>query len=169
MSIDFFGISSNTLWKIMEQTESGIYALPTIQREFVWSDSHIKEFVLAMKKRFPLGMITLWYPSSEFKVDPIPFSDDIQLIPTPFYVLDGQQRITTMLLIKNDFSLNRGGESIERKRIFYNPFNDEVVSRRDERHPEEEILLTHVATKIGSIEIGLMNWKSLIIEKKVIG
>jgi hypothetical protein len=126
------------------QAEQGIYTLPTIQREFVWTDRHIKAFITAMKKRYPLGMITLWMPKHTFIVDPVPFADDIPSMPNAFYVLDGQQRITTMLLIKNGFSIMRSGEAIERNIVFYDPFDDELVSRSQARYPDFEISLTDV-------------------------
>ena len=119
--------------------------LPTIQREFVWKDQHIKDFVIAMKKRFPLGIITLWSPPSTFVVDPVPFIDGQSPLPTASYVLDGQQRITTMLLIKNGFSIQRAGETIARKHVFYNPRDDEVLLRNEDLHPADEISLTVLA------------------------
>ncbi len=146
MSYDLLGVYSNTLWSLTDQTENGVYVLPTIQREFVWSDRHIKEFAGAMKKRYPLGMVTLWLPKSTFIVDPIPFIDGVQhIMPNAFYVLDGQQRITTMLLIKHGFEIRRGGEIIERKGVYYNPTEDELYSRKEAQFPDDEISLTDIA------------------------
>ncbi len=145
-SDDYLGVSSAPIWSIMEQAEAGQYVLPTIQREFVWTDRHILQFIDAMKRGYPLGMITLWSPSHTYPLEPIQFIDSSSPLHGSLFVLDGQQRITTLLLVKHGFKIKREGNIIERKQLFYDPWEDEVYSRND-KWDDHEISVTDIAVQ----------------------
>ncbi|WP_290596528.1 MULTISPECIES: DUF262 domain-containing protein [unclassified Archaeoglobus] len=107
---------------IIRETEINYYCLPTFQRDFVWDEDDIKEFIDSIIKGCPIGSIILWRPSREFyKNDPFTRS----LIGSPenaenkdiYYVIDGQQRLTSLLLLFNNWKIKRDDEEIAKSPI----------------------------------------------------
>ena len=143
---DQMGVTGLPLWSLMEQTERGQYMLPTIQRDFVWQDKHIRDFIEAMKRGYPLGMITFWSSEKAHELGHVPFMDGPDILPNALYVLDGQQRITSLLLVKHRFSITREGQPIQRQLVFYNPFDDTLDLRKEPTH-EDEICISDIAVQ----------------------
>jgi len=90
---------------IIEERQSGELGLPEIQRGYVWKQTQVRDLIESMYKEYPCGLILLWKPPSEML-------DNLQLrksaIPSMGFsnnkkptllVLDGQQRITSILRV----------------------------------------------------------------------
>lgn len=77
------------------------YAIPEMQREFVWSNTQVRDFMDSLYKKHPVGMLLVWEVTQGDDV-PIRHIDDSNrdLKDFRFLVIDGQQRITSLLLIK---------------------------------------------------------------------
>ena len=94
----------------------------------MWDEADIKDFIDSIIKNLPIGSIILWKPSvgSAKRIDPFskPFWDirdrDNKEI---LYITDGQQRLTSLMLLLNNWKIKRDGEVIERHPISYNPSN----------------------------------------------
>lgn len=88
--------------KIIERIVSGEIRIPAFQREFVWSSEQVSFLLDSIYKNFPIGTIFLWKTSSRLESE-----RDLgnYTIPDPrkehpvYYVLDGQQRITSLFSV----------------------------------------------------------------------
>lgn len=93
--------------------------LPTIQREFVWDAEDVKKLLDSIVQGYPIGSIIIWKPDVEFPSVPLMGEDtrrkDYQ------YILDGQQRLTSLLLLMNNWSLKRNEKEITTSKISYIP------------------------------------------------
>ncbi len=90
------------------------YFLPSIQREFVWDEDDIKEMIESLLNGYPIGIITIFKTDLEFPsiplVDPAANSAKKEEVNERLYVLDGQQRLTSLLLIRENWKIKRNGE-----------------------------------------------------------
>lgn len=93
--------------------------LPTIQREFVWDAEEIKELLDSIIKGYPIGSIILWKPNVDFPSVPLMGEDSKNYKPT--YILDGQQRLTSLMLIMNGWKIKRGDKELATSPIRFIP------------------------------------------------
>lgn len=114
-------LKRRTISEVLGEDPSDYY-LPTIQRDFVWDEDDIKEMIESILNGYPIGIITIFKTDIDFPS--IPLVDSGNLVgEAKRYVLDGQQRLTSLLLIKNGWKITRAGEGIERTPIYFNPDN----------------------------------------------
>ena len=78
------------------KVNSGEYAIPVFQRDFVWKKKQIISLFDSIQKGYPIGSIILW------KSNEIRYAKDIltdvkheQTGMATFYILDGRQRLTS--------------------------------------------------------------------------
>lgn len=88
---------------LLEEVNKGGLQIPAFQRAYVWQQKNIIELFDSIYKGFPIGSVLLWETSSKIKTHDN-FGLDITQKPDSFqYILDGQQRITTLYhCLKND-------------------------------------------------------------------
>lgn len=121
---------------INEEIPSGRYWLPSFQRNYVWDSENVKELIDSIIKNYPIGATILWKPSPQMaeEIDPTssPMKDDLPINKVDrYFVIDGQQRITSLLLLFNSWSLPRGGDNIECDRIAFDLARKRfVISRK---------------------------------------
>jgi hypothetical protein len=90
---------------LLEDIELGRIVLPEVQREFVWSDNDAKDLLDSLYKKYPVGYILLWRPKD---TNPFRYLEGQTLLTDfsgskrepDYYLLDGQQRLTSLLKIK---------------------------------------------------------------------
>jgi hypothetical protein len=85
---------------ILEQARSGQIRIPAFQRGFVWSSDDVAYLMDSIYKGYPFGNVLFWRTKSQLKFerDLGPFTLPEQKPDFPIdYVLDGQQRITSIL------------------------------------------------------------------------
>ncbi len=97
------------LVEIKEKLERNEWILPPFQREFVWNEEQkIIEFIESVFHEWPIGSIILWVPDPKdeaiIKKRNLQISSVGKPIHQQEYVIDGQQRITTLLKILNNES-----------------------------------------------------------------
>ena len=115
------------LSEIKEKVLREEWVLPSFQREFVWNEEKkIIEFIESVFNEWPIGSIILWVPN--------PYDEDIikkRKLQTKSegkpqylqeYIIDGQQRITTLLRILNGESFIFKGKE---KKLCYDFESDE--------------------------------------------
>jgi hypothetical protein len=104
--------------------------LPSFQRSFVWDEEDVKRFLESILLGYPTGTILLWKPSNPevdpFALDMIDRVESATLKATTdgsevYYVVDGQQRLTSLMLLINGWQLYRGGKPIAIHAITVNP------------------------------------------------
>mgnify|MGYP001582376812 CR=1 FL=1 len=117
--------------------EGKVLWLPTVQRDFVWNERKIADFLDSLYKGYPVGVITLIKTKHDFPKLPVEDRNDDNSSEEKFYVIDGQQRITSLLLMKNNggeekWELSRSRKIISRNYIGYNPEEAEIkfITRR---------------------------------------
>jgi len=91
-----------TIRKLIERISSGDIRIPAFQRDFIWEPDQVSFLIDSIYKEFPIGTIILWKTdnrlNSEKKLGffelPVPQKD----YPVN-YVLDGQQRLTSLFSV----------------------------------------------------------------------
>jgi len=97
--------------------------IPVIQRDFVWDAEDVKELLDSIVSGYPIGSIILWETKGEFPSSSLIDTEKSLTTPVPLYVLDGQQRLTSLLLAKEGWKVKRSGREIAIESISYNPSN----------------------------------------------
>ncbi len=92
-------MASLSIRKIIEQVTSGAIRIPAFQRGFVWDAEHVAYLMDSIYKGYPFGAVILWRTkeklNSERDLGPFQLPDGQADFPVD-YVLDGQQRITSI-------------------------------------------------------------------------
>lgn len=105
--------------------------LPQFQRDFEWDEDDIKDFLDSIVRNLPVGSIILWKPAGRIEDDPFatPLMDvhEARLHGESFYLLDGQQRLTSLLLLYDGWKITRMGSEISRSTISYMPAQNKLI------------------------------------------
>ena len=123
------------------EIDTGQIKLPMFQREFVWEKEQSAKLIDSILKGFPIGTFIFWKTREELrsykevgnhKLPETPKGDYVQ------YILDGQQRITSLYAIRKGIRITKDGKEVDYRDIFINldhdPENDEqiVVTEKQE-------------------------------------
>ena len=126
ISID---VDKKSIEELIPMLESGKYLLPSFQRQYVWDEDDMKDLIDSITNNYPVGTVILWKPSSASASEIDPFSKPLVDVKRKqhgeiFYVTDGQQRLTSLLLLFNKWKISRGGDEVSCEvPISYNPTN----------------------------------------------
>ena len=117
------------------EIDTGQIKLPMFQREFVWEKEQSAKLIDSILKGFPIGTFIFWKTKEELRsykevgnhrLPDTPEGDYVQ------YILDGQQRITSLYAIRKGIRISKDGEEIDYKDIFinldYNAASDEQIA-----------------------------------------
>ncbi len=126
--------------KIIKEWSS--YKIPTIQRGFVWNEERIKDFFESIIKGYPVGSIILWHPKDEFPHVPLCDSNTNAESDSNVYILDGQQRLTSIFLAYHNWEITRNGGKIEVNPIYYNPNNETFFISSSKNAPKMGVNLS---------------------------
>jgi hypothetical protein len=106
---------------LFNEIDTGQIKLPMFQREFVWDKDQSAKLIDSILKGYPIGTFIFWRTKDELrsyknlgnhKLPKTPKGDYVQ------YVLDGQQRITSLYAIRKGIRLSKEGREIDYKDIF---------------------------------------------------
>jgi len=102
---------NKTISELLTDIERGRIALSDMQREFVWDNTQIRDLLDSLYKNHPVGMILLWQTTPSENV-PITRIDDTtkEILEYSELVIDGQQRLTSLYLIKHGVIFKGGKE-----------------------------------------------------------
>lgn len=114
---------NKTINELLTDTERGRIALPDMQREFIWENTQIRDLVDSLYKNHPIGMVLLWQTNPDDNV-PITAIDDTtkEISNYSELVIDGQQRLTSLLLVKKGIIFKGGKEKTIK--LLFNPFEE---------------------------------------------
>ena len=87
------------LTDLMKAVDNGAAQLPDFQRGWVWDDGRIKALILSVLHNFPVGaamFLEYGNESIHFKHKPIEGSDADPATEPDEFILDGQQRLTSL-------------------------------------------------------------------------
>lgn len=122
------------------EIDSGQIKLPMFQREFVWDKEQSAKLIDSILKGYPIGTFILWKTKETLrsikdvgnhKLPDTPKGDYAQ------YILDGQQRITSLYAIRKGIRITKDKKEIDYRDIYvnldYDSRNDEqiVTSQKD--------------------------------------
>jgi hypothetical protein len=107
---------------LLSDVRSGRIGLPDLQRPFVWKDSKVRDLLDSMMNGFPVGYVMLWTAPDEYvNGSKIGANEKAYSRPTDL-VIDGQQRLTSLLAAIYGESVKSKDFSSRRIRISFHPF-----------------------------------------------
>jgi len=122
------------------EIDSGQIKLPMFQREFVWDKEQSAKLIDSILKGYPIGTFIFWKTRDDLRsykeignheLPETPGGDYAQ------YVLDGQQRITSLYAIRKGLRITKDGKEIDYRDIFINldydaKLDDQIVVTQKE-------------------------------------
>ena len=107
----------------MSEIERGSVKVPQFQRDFVWSRDKSARLLDSLLKGFPIGTFILWRTKEELRS--IRNLGGIEFPPTPkgdsvHYVLDGQQRLTSLYAALKGLNIERSGRDENFQEMYVN-------------------------------------------------
>jgi hypothetical protein len=119
-------LERSTISEILNKDFSN-YVLPLIQRDYVWDAEDVKEMIESLLNGYPVGIITLIKTDIDLPFIPlIDVNNARKQQGEKYYILDGQQRLTSLLLIRDGWKISRHGQPIEITPIYYNPDDNKL-------------------------------------------
>jgi hypothetical protein len=85
-----------TIEKLVNRIRSGRLALPDFQRDFVWSPAQVADLLESIAREWPIGSLLLLNGPQPFAFRPIDSAPEVFHPDLDLYVLDGQQRVTSV-------------------------------------------------------------------------
>jgi hypothetical protein len=128
--------------------DAGRTKLPMFQRDFVWDKAQTAKLIDSILKGFPVGTFIIWKTRDRFRhfrelgnlsLPEPPAGDSVQ------YVLDGQQRITSLYAVRKGLRITRDGRVIDYKDISID------LEAGDE--PEDELVYSEPLSDRRSISV----------------
>jgi hypothetical protein len=121
---------SLTFSSLMNDIENGIIKIPQFQRDFVWSKDKSAKLLDSIVKGYPIGTFIFWKTKEELRA--LRNIGDLKLPKTPKgdfiqYVLDGQQRLTTLFASLKGLKIQR-----ENKTEDFSDFYVDLEVKNDE-------------------------------------
>jgi hypothetical protein len=102
--------------------ERGRIRIPSFQRGFVWEPNRVAYFIDTIYKGFPFGSVLLWRTRNPLRTErnlgPYRLPENDPEYPID-YVLDGQQRITSIFGIFQNFLTAEEGEGTNWTNLFF--------------------------------------------------
>lgn len=131
---------------LLADVERGNIKIPVFQREFVWSDEQIMSLLDSIYRGYPVGSLLLWATkerlSHERNVGGFRLPDTPEDYPVN-YVLDGQQRLTTLYGVFNSDSATTNPELAARFSVGFAP-DTEQFAHSSSLDPQKSINLSRI-------------------------
>lgn len=139
----------STFSSLLNDIEKGIIKIPQFQRDFVWSLEKSASLIDSILKGYPIGTVILW--KTKERMRSVRNLGDINLPEPPNddyiqYVLDGQQRITSVFAALKGLCIKRDDkvEDFSKLYVYLEAEGDEqiVITETDEISRNTIIKLT---------------------------
>ncbi len=116
---------------LLADIEKGLIKIPQFQRDFVWSKERSAGLIDSILKGYPIGTFITWKTKESLRV--VKNLGGVELPPVPEgdfaeYVLDGQQRMTSLFCALKGLKIKRGNKTDD----FANIFVDLNASEHDQ-------------------------------------
>ena len=129
MAQELFEQIPKPVGNLLDEVLSGSIGLPDLQRPFVWNDSKVRDLLDSMFKGFPIGYVMLWKSPDDYINTKLIGNNEKQYKRPDDLVIDGQQRLTSLLASMTK-TLVRDKKYKERPiRISFNPLTCEFKVR----------------------------------------
>lgn len=121
MARDIYKSISRSVGDLLRDVEIGRIGLPDLQRQFVWKDSKVRDLLDSMLRGFPIGYVILWSSPEDYE-NTKTIGDNEKTFKKPDdLVIDGQQRLTSLLAAIKGLKVKDKNFKERRIRICYNP------------------------------------------------
>ncbi len=125
-------------YHLFTDIDTGRMKIPKFQRDFVWTNVQTAKLIDSIIKGFPVGTFILWKTRERLRhfrnIGNVALHD-IPRGAAALYVLDGQQRITSLYAVRKGVRVTKKGQEIDYKRISINlaldPDEDEEIVTPD--------------------------------------
>ena len=135
-----------TVDELINKIKRGEVRLPEIQRHYIWQSTRVRDLFDSLYRGYPSGTILLWETETDDK-DGVPLQDMAIEQPkkNPFsntrFLLDGQQRLTSLAAVIRDEKVTvrgRGGREKYIELLFNleHPDDLDIVTEVHEKGPE---------------------------------
>ncbi len=156
---------------LFNQIDTGRIKIPQFQRDFVWKKEQTASLIDSLIKGYPIGTFIFWKTKDELRQ--VRDIGNITLPDAPkgefvYYVLDGQQRITSLYAVRKGLRVNKDGEDVDFKDISINldldpDSDDRVVSVE----PEEAVVSISVYDLLNATLVELLDGYSRVHLAKI--
>lgn len=122
--------SNPRLSSLLSEIETGNIKIPVFQREFVWDDEQIMSLLDSIYRGFPVGSILLWSTKEELKTHRNVGGFHLPDVPADYpvkYVLDGQQRLTTLYAVFHSDDKVNDREQAKKFDVSFQPSTETFV------------------------------------------
>lgn len=105
------------------------YRLPSVQRDFVWEEDEVIDLIDSLIRGYPTGVVTVLETNIQFPSVPLIDTDETESQSDGQirrYILDGQQRLTSLLLMRDGWKIKRDGKEIFITPIMFNPDDNQL-------------------------------------------
>ncbi|WP_341918890.1 DUF262 domain-containing protein [Polaromonas sp. YR568] len=136
------------------EIDSGQIKLPMFQREFVWEKEQSAKLIDSILKGFPIGTFIFWKTKDELRSykevgnHKLPETDKGDYVQ---YILDGQQRITSLYAIRKGIRITKDGKVVDYCDIFinldYDPETDEQIVVTEKTNGKSYVSVHDVLSK----------------------
>ncbi|OGO39422.1 MAG: hypothetical protein A2W35_13395 [Chloroflexi bacterium RBG_16_57_11] len=121
---------------LFSEIDSGRTKIPMFQRDFVWTKEQTAQLIDSIIKGYPIGTFIIWKTHEELRAMRNIGNINLPEIPkgdAAYYVLDGQQRITSLYAVRKGAVFNKEGQVIDYKQLSINldvnpDVDDQVVT-----------------------------------------
>jgi len=128
--------------------DTGKIKIPKFQREFVWSKKSTAKLIDSIIKGFPIGTFIFWKTKDELRHIKNIGNANLPDVPTGdyvYYVLDGQQRITSLYAVRKGLRITVDGKEID-----YTDISIDLSMSPDD---EEDIVIIDPSEEIRSVSV----------------
>ena len=142
-----FNNTNYELSNLVADVDSGIIALPDLQRPYVWKDTQIRDLIDSLYKGLPTGLIILWKIGDNNENKPKAIGENKSTTPNRL-VIDGQQRLTSLFTVFTGQSVIDKNYKSRNPKIAFNPISEEieVLNSSIEKDPEWINNITEIFT-----------------------
>ena len=159
-------IQTKTVSQLLQHVEEGRFAIPKLQREFVWDGPKAAKLLDSIYTRMPIGVLMIWETPRSQRLF---LRQNYHVLP-PFnprngkvwFLIDGQQRVSAIHHIREGSTLNNArGKEINFRRVvlslereedgqqirFRRPVSGQYESLSDILHPRWRHRLSHLGKR----------------------
>lgn len=138
--------SSPRLQALLAEIGNGNIKVPVFQRDFVWDDEQILSLLDSIYKGYPVGSVLLWSTKTPLQSERDIGGFKLPDTPTDYpvkYVLDGQQRLTTLYAVFHSGDDTNLPDLAKRFDISFSIADEEFIST-SEADPSTSINLRNI-------------------------
>jgi hypothetical protein len=122
--------SNPRLSSLLGDVTRGNIKIPVFQREYVWDDEQITSLLDSIYRGYPVGSLLLWSTKEQLKHERNVGGFKLPKVPEDYpvqYLLDGQQRLTTLYGVFNSDAETEDQDLADRFDISFIPTTEDFV------------------------------------------